>query len=138
MSQQTSSVVLQLLPEDGDDLDNAWQEECQSFKDFLQRDLDTLEEDCELQPETRATESVEGENTRGIALQTFSELAVFLGEAGLAAQASTLIFSSLKNWLSERKGCSCKIVSSDGSTYDFNNLTSEQLMDLMLKTRKTD
>lgn len=135
MGKQTKSVVFQLIPDSGDEQDNDWQEECRAFSKRLQRHLDSLDDTCELQSVSHIPVTADGENAKGMAVDIFSQLVVLLGESGITVQMIEIIFNSLNGWLASRKGSSATVLGADGSKYQFNNLSKDELLAIMRETR---
>ena len=111
--------VLSLIPESGDPLDNAWQEECRRFSL-------SLKESNEITVAIQTLSSPDG--ARGNGLQAFNQIAVGVAEHAATAAVASRLWDLLTGWLQRRRGSTVRIRTSDGSEFAFNDLTKDEAL----------
>jgi hypothetical protein len=126
-----SGLLIDFIPDQGEVLDDDWQQECKRLKSRLETELESL--DVEVVPMKTQPVAAEGETHRALEMTIFSTLGLLLtGVADLSSAAST-IKEILQPWLSKRAGCKAIIRTADGSEFVLNDLTKEEIMELMKK-----
>jgi hypothetical protein len=116
------SFQLTLTPEDGNELDNAWQEECQQLIERLKSE--TNAPDALVEPETREIEAAEGEGHRGAGLLCFSSLLF----SNIPDESLAQLLGILRDWLNRRDGSHVSLKLPDGTAIEGDAATVTDIM----------
>ena len=103
------SFQLTLTPEDGNVLDNAWQEECQRLLERLKSETDAP--DAVIEPAKRQITAADGEGHRGLELLSFSSLLL----SNIPDAAIAQLLGLLRDWLKRREGSRVSMTLPDGT-----------------------
>ena len=136
-------IKIKLIPEEGIDntLDNDWQTSCKELKYQLSQLISDYEANLEAEPRNQGVVSNEGDETgvsytgeRG-GLPDFASLILSTVTPEMVAAVGGAFWLTLTKWFESRQGCNC-IIRVDGSEFHLNNLTKEELIEIMDKQLK--
>ncbi len=133
MSEDAPGLRIELIGDAPDAMDAAWQEECRQLARGLEREL--RREGLKVSAERAESAPVDGATRSGLPLSDFSSLLLTVIETGVARAVASRVFDLMKSWLGRRSECRAVIKTSDGSEFTFENLTREQMIELMERHR---
>ena len=127
MDEQSRTIELTLVADAEDADDNQWQEECRQLAKFLRTELSSH---ARVQPAQVSPTTVLGETSRAVDAGTFSTLLFTVFSAEALPSVAARVWDAVNDFLKRRRG-SRAIIRRKGSEYVFENLTKDELLEVM-------
>lgn len=128
MANSTGQLIINIIPDDGDDLADDWQHDCEVLMGRLNQELGQY--DAHLDASEMQLPDEYGISHRDGGMESFSKLLLSLKETGVVGAVFDSMLVVLGPWLERRKGTKVSI-ELDGKKFEVEGFTDTEFRNIV-------